>query len=214
MIDNLRQQSATNQVVKRSSKKGDVVNLDFDGKKDGQPVEGASGKKRDLVIGEGVFLADFEKNLIGLKKGETKKFSVTFPKDYPEITLQNQKVDFSAKVNQVSEAIPAKLDKDFFEKFGLKDEVDLKAAIKAQLTTEKTDQAQLEHELAVVDEIVAKKYPERTSEFARAAIAQNEARHAAEFDGSRNGFGKIFTDAQSNCRAIRCRTGTGSYPKA
>ena len=67
---------------KEPVEKGDRVEIDFEVTSDGLPVEGGVSKNHPLVVGENKFIPGFEDNLIGLKEGDEKKFSLVAPKDY------------------------------------------------------------------------------------------------------------------------------------
>src|SRR2546423_1337328 len=70
--------------VQRAAKKGDLVNIDFEGLIAGQPFQGNKGENFAVVLGEGRMLPDFESSIEGMTEGETKTFPVTFPQDYAE----------------------------------------------------------------------------------------------------------------------------------
>ena len=61
---------------------GDQLIIDFVGKLDGEPFEGGSATDAALVLGSGTFIPGFEDALIGVKTGEEKTITVTFPADY------------------------------------------------------------------------------------------------------------------------------------
>lgn len=58
------------------------VTMDFEGKIDGEDFVGSSDSNYELKLGQGTFLEEFEKQLIGHKKGDHVKINVTFPDDY------------------------------------------------------------------------------------------------------------------------------------
>ncbi|RIM07852.1 trigger factor, partial [Staphylococcus cohnii] len=61
---------------------GDTVNIDFDGYVDGEQFEGGQAEGYDLEIGSGSFIPGFEEQLVGVKIGEEKDVTVTFPEEY------------------------------------------------------------------------------------------------------------------------------------
>ena len=76
-------QRATRMVdVERKSKKGDTVNIDFEGFMNGVAFEGGKGENHDLELGSGQFIPGFEDQLIGVKADAEKDVVVTFPEDY------------------------------------------------------------------------------------------------------------------------------------
>jgi hypothetical protein len=80
---------------------GFKVLFDCTGYVDGQLVESLSGHLRKVVVGNGVFTPEFEEELLYLKEGEEKDFSVRLPDDYPDENLANSGVSFHVKVHKV-----------------------------------------------------------------------------------------------------------------
>ncbi len=80
-------------------KDGELVNIDFAASLDGKALEDASGEDVYVRIGKGEYIDDFEKGIIGIKKGEEKTVDCTFPKDYDDEELAGKKVQFLIKVN-------------------------------------------------------------------------------------------------------------------
>ena len=83
---------------------GDIVNIDYVGKKDGVAFEGGTANGYELTIGSGAFIDGFESGLVGVKIGSTVDLNLTFPKDYGSEELAGQKVVFTVKVNYVTVA--------------------------------------------------------------------------------------------------------------
>jgi len=138
MIENLRKQRASWEDVERKAAEGDQVTLDFDGTLKGEPFEGGSAKDFPVVLGEGAMLADFEKNLPGLKAGDEKSFKLKFPKDYHAAELAGQKVEFAIKVSKVAEQQLPDLDEEFIKAYGVESgsEEDLRADLRKNMQRE------------------------------------------------------------------------------
>lgn len=78
---------------------GDVVNIDYVGKKDGVAFDGGTAKGSDLEIGSGSFIDGFEDGLIGVEIGSTVDLNLTFPSDYGSADLAGKAVVFTVTVN-------------------------------------------------------------------------------------------------------------------
>lgn len=78
---------------------GELVNIDFAASLDGKALEDASGEDVYVRIGKGEYIDDFEKGIIGIKKGKEKTVDCTFPKDYDDEELAGKEVQFLIKVN-------------------------------------------------------------------------------------------------------------------
>ncbi len=97
-LDFLRTSRAKFIAKEGSVEKGDRVEVDFEVTADGLPVEGGVSKNHPLVVGDNKFIPGFEDQLIGMKTGEEKKFSLNAPASYFHKNIAGKKLDFSVKV--------------------------------------------------------------------------------------------------------------------
>lgn len=158
VVEALRTRAAEKKDVTRASKDGDQVWIDFAGvDAKGKPVAGADGKDYPLALGSNTFIPGFEENVVGLKSGDTKEFTVTFPKDYRVVGLQSKKVTFTVKVTKVQDVVLPKVDDAFAASVGPVKTVDqLKDDIKRELTIEREREAQRDYEAGLVRSITEK----------------------------------------------------------
>lgn len=119
MIETLRKQRATSKDVKRKSKKGDTVEIDYEGLKDGEAFEGGTAEKQSLELGSGQMIPGFEKGIIGMKAGEEQTIDVTFPEDYQNEELKGQAVQFNIKVHAVKQSVLPEVDEEFIKAMGV-----------------------------------------------------------------------------------------------
>lgn len=83
-------------------KDGDVLNIDYLGKMDGEAFAGGKAEGATLEIGSNAFIDGFESSLIGKKVGETCDITVTFPKSYPNNPdLAGKPAVFTVTINYV-----------------------------------------------------------------------------------------------------------------
>lgn len=117
VIDELRERFIERKPVDRPAKDGDFVEISFFGKTpDGVPLEGTESKMHPVVLGKGQLLSDFEKELIGMKTGEEKTFTMTFPKDYGAQHLSGKPVVFDINMVGVYEQVLPMVDDAFAQK--------------------------------------------------------------------------------------------------
>jgi trigger factor len=107
--------------VDRAEGDGDRINLDFEGRRDGEVFEGGSAKGETIELGAGRMIPDFEANLSGLSKGDEKTFDASFPDDYHEESLRGSVVEFTVTVNEVTESKIPEIDDDFLRSLGVDD---------------------------------------------------------------------------------------------
>ncbi|APD50698.1 trigger factor [Francisella hispaniensis] len=124
MIENLRKQFATFSEVDKVVEKDDKVTIDFVGKKDGEAFEGGTANDTDVIIGSGQMIPGFEDGIIGMKKGEQKTITVTFPQDYQNKDLAGAETTFDITVKKIQQAELPEVNDEFVKKFGVKGGVD------------------------------------------------------------------------------------------
>lgn len=149
VVDNLRVRVAEKKDTDRAAKDGDEVTIDFKGvdAKTKEPVKGADGQEYPLMLGSDTFIPGFEANVVGMKAGESKEFTLTFPKDYGVKALQSRKVTFAVTASKVQEVVKPKVDDEFAAKVGpFKTVKDLRTDIKKQLESEKQRETERDYE--------------------------------------------------------------------
>lgn len=104
------------EVTDRAAQNGDVVNIDYEGKKDGVAFTGGTAQGYDLTLGSNSFIDGFEAGLVGAKVGETLDLDLTFPEVYQSEELAGQAVVFTITVNSITEEKEAVFDDAFAQR--------------------------------------------------------------------------------------------------
>jgi trigger factor len=157
MIEVLRKHQATWSVVERAAADGDQVNINFIGTKDGVEFAGGKADNHNLVLGSKSMIPGFEEGIVGLKTGEQKVISVTFPEDYQAEELKGAAAQFAITVNSVSEAQLPELKKEFFQKFGVEKggEKQFRKEVKANMDRELANALKAKVKTQVMDALLA-----------------------------------------------------------
>src|SRR3989338_29059 len=100
-LDWIRESRAKLIAADRAAQKGDAVEVDFEGRHGGVKIEQGESKDHPLVIGKGKFLPGFEDELVGMKAGETKSFTLVSPPEWHEKALAGKLLDFSVSMKLV-----------------------------------------------------------------------------------------------------------------
>ncbi|MGN1207927.1 MAG: trigger factor [Christensenellales bacterium] len=141
-------------VVDREVKNGDTATIDFSGSVGGVKFAGGEAKDYDLVIGSHSFIDNFEEQLIGMKKGESKQITVKFPENYMEESLKGKDAQFDVTIKEVREKQLPELDDDFAKNYSEFETLDeYKKDIEKSLLSEKEKQAKYKAENDLIDKI-------------------------------------------------------------
>ncbi len=134
---------------------GDRVEVDFEVRNGGQILDGGISKNHPLIIGGKNFIPGFEDNLLGMKKGEEKAFSLVAPKDYYVKKIAGQKLDFTVKINSVQSVELPKIDDEFVKSLGdFKNMAQLTDSIKEGIGEEKKLKEKQRVRLEIVNHIL------------------------------------------------------------
>lgn len=120
---------------------GDTATINFVGTKDGVAFEGGTANNYDLVIGSGTMIPGFKEGILGMKKGETKDITVTFPENYQSSELAGQEAVFQITVQSFKRP-PELTDTWAAANTDYKTADEYRASVRTQLEQEAQDQAE------------------------------------------------------------------------
>jgi len=180
MVEKLRKQHCELEVVERSAKHGDVVNINFEGFINNEAFEGGSAENYNLELGAKSFIDGFEDGLISKSTGEEVLLKLKFPKDYGKEELKGKQVEFKVKINSVSETILPDINKDFIEKLGIKkgNEESLRLEIKKNMERE----IELSLRRQLKDMVLDKLYDENNIELPQSLVTDEHKRLMNELE--------------------------------
>lgn len=197
MIDTLRKQRTSWNVVERAAGDDDKVVIDFKGMIDGEAFDGGSADDVPVVIGSGSMIPGFEDNLKGLGAGDETTFKVTFPDDYNAEQFAGKEAEFAVSVKTVEESSLPDVDEEFARSFGVEDgsTEKLRGDIHGNMERELNNRLRTEMKNAVMDKLV-----EKNPIDVPAAIVQQEAetlqkQTAAQVPGSEQPVEAYMGDA-------------------
>ncbi|WP_375690984.1 trigger factor [Pseudooceanicola sp. LIPI14-2-Ac024] len=155
-LENLAENAQNFETKKGKAADGDQVVFDFVGKVDGEAFEGGSAEDYPLVLGSGQFIPGFEEQLVGVKAGEEKAVTVTFPEEYQAANLAGKEATFDCTVKEVKKPVKAELDDELAKKYGAEDLDALKAQITERLEAEYSQASRAVMKRALLDKLDAK----------------------------------------------------------
>ena len=85
-LQDLQDRSTEYKNVKRKSKEGDRLIIDFEGLMDGESFEGGAAEAFEIILGRGTMIDGFEKGLIDIAPGKNVEVNATSV-SYTHLTL-------------------------------------------------------------------------------------------------------------------------------
>lgn len=139
----------------KKAAEGDQLIIDFVGKLDGVEFEGGKAEDAALVLGSGTFIPGFEDQLVGVKTGEDKTITVTFPADYQAEHLAGKEATFDVTVKAVKVETETTVDEDFAKSLGLDSLEKLREIMKGQLEQQTAGLTRTQMKRALLDQLAA-----------------------------------------------------------
>lgn len=119
-----------------AAESGDRVTMDYLGKIDDVAFEGGAAEDANLVLGSGQFIPGFEDQLIGVKAGDEKIVTVSFPDDYQAADLAGKEAKFEVKVKEISAAGDLEITDEVATSLGLESAEKLREVVKDQIVSQ------------------------------------------------------------------------------
>jgi trigger factor len=137
----------------RAAETGDRVTVGFVGKIDGEAFEGGTAEDAPIVLGQGNFIPGFEDGIAGVKAGDERVVTATFPDDYPVATLTGKQASFDVKVKEVATAVRPEVNDDFAKTLGAESVIQLKELVSAQIGREYANAARMKLKRELLDQL-------------------------------------------------------------
>ncbi|MCA1406914.1 trigger factor [Ensifer sp. IC3342] len=132
----IAESARTYESKKGKAANGDRVTIDYLGKVDGVAFDGGKDEDAELVLGSNRFIPGFEEQLVGVKAGDEKTITVTFPADYPAANLAGKEATFDITVKDVAAAAPLEINDELATKLGLESADKLKEIVRGQIESQ------------------------------------------------------------------------------
>lgn len=136
--------------------KGDVVTVDFTGFLDGKPIKDLHREDVQFAVGEEKMIQEFETNVLNMKRGEEKEFTVDYDKDFQIEEAAGKTVNFKLKVKDILEKKVPAINDELAQAIGLESVKELRDKIKEDLKLQIDQQAQTRLKNEMLDMLVDK----------------------------------------------------------
>ncbi|MBA7607602.1 Trigger factor [subsurface metagenome] len=156
VIEQLRRQHGTWEPAERPAGFDDLMTLDVESQVEGKPFINQQGVQYQILQNQPVPAPGFAEQLVGMKGGEEKEFTLKLPEDFSQAELAGKEASFKVKVIEIKQQRLPELNDEFavlanpdFKTFdGLKKKISENLRLMAE------DRARREFEEQVVDAAV------------------------------------------------------------
>ena len=155
LLEMQKKSARTIAVTARPAKKGDIVDINFEGYVDGAAFEGGKAENFPLTLGSGSFIPGFEDQIEGKGTSEEFDVNVTFPEEYGEASLAGKPAVFKVKINDIKEQQLPEIDDEFAKDISEFDNLQAyKDDMRNKLNVRYESDAAAEFENCLIDKVI------------------------------------------------------------
>ncbi len=153
-LEQMREEAAyLKNAAERPVAEGDVLFAEVQVFVDGEPRSEEPANLRGFQVGQSGFVPAIDDQFIGMNLDETKKFSTTYPEDFPDKELAGKEAEFEVKVTAIKERVVPEITDEFAQIRRAENVDDLKVQLRAYLATTGEREARREVREALLEQI-------------------------------------------------------------
>lgn len=156
-LESLRQRHASlpEEPEETPAAPGHLLTVDFEGRIDGRPFEGGTGRGVTLELGAGQLIPGFDEQLTGARAGQQRTVRVRFPADYAHSELTGKDAEFDVHVVAVRRRELPALDDEFAKDLGDFETLDaLRARVREHLEATREREVRAALRRSVLDSLI------------------------------------------------------------
>jgi trigger factor len=155
-LDDLRVRASEPVEKEGEAEQGDLVRLDIQGKVGDKVFPSLSQKSVTLRIGDDGYFPDFDMQLLGVKKGDSRSFDLPAPEEVANPEMKDKQITFSVEIQDVQSVELPEVDESFLDKLGghFNDAEELKTRIRLELEHEAQKETEEAYESVLQDMIL------------------------------------------------------------
>src|SRR3954454_15857902 len=139
----------------RGAQTGDTLMVDFVGKVDGVPFPGGTGSDMPVEIGGAGFIPGFSEGMEGMKPGEQRTITVTFPETYHAKDLAGKEAAFDLTAKTLQQRKPQPIDDSLATKIGFENLQELRDLVISQIQREYDSVSRMRIKRELLDALAA-----------------------------------------------------------
>lgn len=154
VIDTYRDRFGSFEVSEEAAEDAAILRISLKASVDGEVYEPWTKESTGIRLGTALYGPDFDKELLGLKKEESKSFEIAYDDAFHIEALKNKTVAFEVTVEEVRARILPELSDDWVKENVKDDGVDTLEAWKTKITEQLKEQLEAENKKAIENEVL------------------------------------------------------------
>ena len=140
----------------QTATEGHKIVVSMNMKKEGVSVEGGQSPNHSIYLNEDYYIPGFKEKVLGMKEGEQRVFTLTFPDNHVQKLIAGKEIEFEITLNELYHLELPGLDDEFAKTLGLPDFATLRKTLEENLQGEKDVEEAQRQEKEMLEQIAEK----------------------------------------------------------
>lgn len=150
-IKELRRMQSKEVSVDRAATEKDKVVVDFTMSKDKVVIEGGQAKDHAIYLEENYYVPGLKEQLLGMKAGDTKSFTLKFPETHYQKHLAGANIDYDVTMKQVFELTLPEFNDEFAKTLGQESAAKIREVIAGNMKMEAEEEHRRSTEIELLE---------------------------------------------------------------
>jgi trigger factor len=159
MKKNLLDRKAEMSPFDGGAKNGHFVEFKYEGKLKtdaGFETQANLSGDRNAELGSSQLLPEFEKNLVGMKGGDSKTFKMNYPTDYNDPNLAGKEAEYTLDLREVKEKKYPEFNDEYVKEFGYENIADFETKSKELIGKNKSEEIENQFRNHMIEKLIEK----------------------------------------------------------
>lgn len=153
-LEELRKMRRVEVATDEAATMDDMIQANLNIRKGNVPVEGGQTNNYRVYLNEPNYIPGFAEKVIGMKKGESRTFDLSFPEDHYNKVLAGQTVSFDVDASEVYKLQIPEANDEFAKTAGIETIEKLRELLKSNLQQEADQKAEESAEIELLEKLV------------------------------------------------------------
>ncbi len=140
----------------REVRTNDKVVVDMDLSQGGVALDGGQTRGHGIYLDEDYYIPGVKEQILGLKEGDKKSFTLAFPKEHYQKNLAGKDVDFAVTIKEIYELQHPDVDDEFAKQLGQESLASLRTTLRKNMEEDAATKERQRAELELLEKLTEK----------------------------------------------------------
>ncbi|MEA3249341.1 MAG: trigger factor [Patescibacteria group bacterium] len=137
----------------REAQDGDKIVIDMDMSLESVPLDGGQARGHAIYLDQEYYVPGMKEKIIGMKEGETREFTLKFPKEHYQKNIADKDVGFKVTVKEIYELQHPEINDEFAKSLGQENAAKLRELLQGNILKDKQQKEDQRVEIEILEKL-------------------------------------------------------------